>query len=44
MARIHVESAGGDDSRVEIEESGGSSRHTVTVTGEERERYAPGAG
>lgn len=43
MATIHVEPAGGDDYRVRIEEPGGSSRHTVTVTGDERERYAPGA-
>ena len=43
MAQVHVEATGGDDYRVEIEEAGGSSRHTVTVTAEERERYAPGA-
>lgn len=42
MAQIHVEPAGGDDYRVRIEEPGGSSRHTVTVTAGERKRYAPG--
>lgn len=43
MAEIHVEEAGGDAYRVRIEEPGGDSRHTVTVTDDERERYAPGA-
>ena len=43
MATIHVEHAKGTDYRVRIEEPGGSSTHTVTVTEEERERYAPGA-
>lgn len=43
MATIHVEAAEGDDYRVRIEDSGGSSRHTITVTDEESERYAPGA-
>lgn len=43
MAQIHVEAAGGEDYRVRIEESDGSSRHTVTVTDDERQRYAPDA-
>ena len=42
-ARSPVAPAGGDDYRVRIEEGGGSSRHTVTVTDDERERYAPDA-
>lgn len=43
MARIQVDPAEGDDVRVRIEEPGGATTHTVTVTAEERARYAPGA-
>ena len=43
MSEIHVEPAGEDEYRVRIEEPSGSSTHTVTVTEDERERYAPEA-
>lgn len=41
---IEVSPSGGDDYRVEVREGRGATTHTVTVTDEHRDRYAPGAG
>lgn len=43
-AEIEVTHAAGDDYRVDVSEGGSTSTHTVTVTDEHRDRYAPGAG
>lgn len=44
MAEIHVESAGEGTWRVRVAEGGSESRHEVTVSEAERERFGGGAG
>lgn len=42
-AEIYVTHDRGDEYTVRVEGDGGASRHTVSVTEEQRDRYAPGA-
>jgi len=42
MPRVTVTAAGSDVYTVEVEEGGGRTRHSVTVTAADVARYAPG--